>query len=332
MPDKKKTHQKPTLKNAGGQRKEKPKLHPRSKHTGRYEFKQLVDSNPELADYVKMNKFGDESIDFANPKAVKSLNKALLLSFYKIGYWDIPQDYLCPPIPGRADYVHHMADLLQSSNYGNLPVGEKIKVLDIGVGANCIYPIIGVSEYNWSFLGSDIDPVAIEWGNKIISSNPGLESKIELKLQKNPNDYFYGIIRRDDQIDFSICNPPFHASAAEAQSGTKRKLKNLSRETPVELVKNFGGQSIELWCEGGEKRFVSKMVRESQKFATSCFWFSSLVSKESNLKSIYEAIKRAGAKNVRTIPMSIGNKTSRILAWTFLAPAERKKWIETRWQ
>ncbi len=316
-------------------KKEHPKvklrLHPRNKHRERYDFKILTGTCPELAPFVKLNMYNDESIDFSNPEAVKMLNKALLKHYYDIENWDIPQGYLCPPIPGRADYIHHIADLLRNNNYGKIPRGNKIKCLDIGVGANCVYPIIGNKEYAWSFIGSDIDPVSIENGNKIIELNSFLKGKFELRLQNNPKDFFYGIIQKDELIDFSICNPPFHASLADAQSGTLRKLSNLNHKKTTEPILNFGGKNNELWCEGGEERFVREMIRESKKFASSCFWFSTLISKQSNLKSAYKALEKVEAVEVKTIPMGQGNKTSRIVAWTFLDKEQQNKWRNTRW-
>lgn len=312
--------------------KARTQLHPRSLHRDRYDFKQLTSSCPELAAVVKPNVYGDESVDFADPAAVRTLNKALLKFHYQIDHWDIPEGYLCPPIPGRADYLHYIADLLAGSNYGHMPPGEKIRVLDIGVGASCIYPLIGCTTYGWSFIGSETDGVALDSARRIILSNPKLKEKVELKIQENPKDYFYGILRKDDKIDFTVCNPPFHASAAEAQATNLRKIKNLKREKPARPNLNFGGQSNELWCEGGEKRFVGKMIRESRKFSTSCFWFTSLVSKETSLKAIYATLKKVAAEDVKTIPMGQGNKKSRIVAWTFLTGPEQKKWKEARWQ
>ncbi len=211
--------------------KEKSGLHPRNKHRERYDFKILIDTYPELAQFVKVNNYQDESIDFFNPEAVKALNKALLMHYYDIRNWSIPQNYLCPPIPGRANYIHHIADLL----YRQLPTisgrntkeGIRIKCLDIGVGANCVYPIIGIKEYGWTFIGSDIDPLAIESAKKIADSNPSLAGKIDLRIQTNPKDIVRGIINKDEFIDLTICNPPFHASSAAAKSATVRKLKNL---------------------------------------------------------------------------------------------------------
>ena len=170
--------------------KEKTELHSRNRHRERYDFKQLIESCPELAPFVLLNSYNDESIDFFDPEAVKMLNKALLKHYYCISHWDIPKNYLCPPIPGRADYIHHIADVLGSSNKGKIPTGSQIKCLDIGVGANCIYPIIGNKEYGWSFVGSEIDTVAIESANRIIEGNPLLKGKIEIRLQRNPQDIF----------------------------------------------------------------------------------------------------------------------------------------------
>jgi len=321
MPDKKKIPS-----------KIKSRLHPRNKHRERYDFKQLVDCIPELSGFVQPNKYGDDSIDFANPLAVKHLNKSLLKHHYGIDYWNIPDDYLCPPIPGRADYIHHIADLLCGSNYGNIPKGKNIRCLDIGVGASCIYPIIGHTEYDWSFVGTDIDPVSIESAKQIIEKNSSLKNAIELRLQPSKKDIFYGIMTREDRFDISICNPPFHISQEAAQKGTLRKLNNLNDKKITKPILNFGGKSNELWCEGGERKFVSNMIRQSKKFETSCFWFSTLVSKQSNLKSIYEALKNTNAVDVVTIAMGQGNKTSRIVAWTFLTTEQQKEWKQTRWK
>ncbi|MHC2990556.1 23S rRNA methyltransferase, partial [Pontibacter sp. HJ8] len=244
----------------------------------------------------------------------------------------IPQDYLTPPIPGRADYIHYVADLIGTSNQGKIPTGDMIKCLDVGVGASCIYPIIGNREYGWSFIGADIDPVSIESSGNILEANPSLKGHVELRLQPNPKNIFQGIIQKSDFIDLTICNPPFHASLAEALAGTIRKLKNLQQKKAAKPTLNFGGQKAELWCQGGEKSFVEKMISESRQMATSCFWFTTLISKSENLKPILYALKAAGASDVKTIPMGQGNKISRIVAWSFLNKEQQQKWVEAKWK
>jgi 23S rRNA (adenine1618-N6)-methyltransferase len=311
--------------------KEKLSLHPRNKHRERYNFKELISSCSALLPYVRLNKHNDESIDFSDAEAVMLLNKALLKHYYGINHWSIPSGYLCPPIPGRADYIHHMADLLASCNNGIIPTGNKIRCLDIGVGANCIYPILGVTEYGWSFIGSDVEVLAIKSAAKIIETNASLKGNVELRLQPNAKDIFRGVIRSDEFFDLTICNPPFHTSLEEAQSATLRKLSNLNHKRITKPTLNFGGKNKELWCEGGEEKFINKMIAQSKSLSSSCFWFSTLIAKSSHLKSVYADLKKAEAVEVKTIPMSQGNKTSRVVAWTYLTQEQQKKWISTRW-
>ncbi len=293
------------------------KLHPRNRHQGRYDFGKLTAAYPPLKPFVRPNKRGDDSIDFANPEAVMALNKSLLSSFYGIDKWDIPEGYLCPPIPGRADYIHHIADLLATSNKAEIPTGKTVRCLDIGTGANVIYPIIGVREYGWSFVGTDIDPVAIKAAEKNIAAYPKLGSNIELRHQNTSKQIFKGIIQKEERFDVTICNPPFHASAEAAQKASKRKVQNLTRKTIEKPTLNFGGQSHELYCDGGEIGFVINMIQESKEFANASRWFSTLVSKESNVNTIQNFLKKIGVKETKIIPMGQGNKRSRIIAWRF---------------
>lgn len=305
-------------------------MHPNNKHTERYDFKSLVESCPQLSTFVFVNQYGSETVDFANPEAVKMLNKALLIHFYKIENWDIPDGYLCPPIPGRANYLHYLADLLARSNRGKIPKGQAVKGLDIGVGANVIYPIIGQAEYGWSFVGSDIDTVAITAAQQNIDTNVHLKNNLELRLQNNAKYIFNGIFSPKERIDFTICNPPFHASAKEAQAGTQRKIKNLKGEKTAKPVLNFGGQNHELWCEGGEKQFIQSMIRESQAFANNCFWFTTLVAKSDNLRDIYKTLKKVNPTDIQTIEMKQGNKITRFVAWTFLDKKQQELWRSVR--
>jgi len=279
----------------------KPKLHPRNRNNTSYDIKQLVVVCPDLAKYLKTTPAGTESIDFSNPDAVKLLNKAILKFYYNID-WNLPANYLCPPIPGRADYIHYIADLI--------PTGKNIKVLDIGVGANCIYPLIGTREYGWHFVGTDINEEAISIAKNLIKQNL-LSDSIQIFHQKSPDRIFEGL-PKELHFDVSMCNPPFHASLAEAVQGTKRKLKNLKVKSNQ---LNFGGVENELWCPGGEVAFITQMIKESPM--VNCKWFTTLVSKEASLPSIYRALNKLKDVEVRTIDMGQGQKKSRIVAWKF---------------
>ena len=309
---------------------EKITLHPRNPHRFRYDFEQLIIDSPALKSFVVVNENYPETsgktIDFSNPDAVKALNKALLISNYKIQNWDIPANYLCPPIPGRADYIHYLADLLATSNNGIIPEGDTVVGLDIGIGANCIYPIVGNYTYGWSFVGTDIDEKAIQNCKRIIEQNPKLIDVISLQLQVESRFIFKNIILTEDKFTFTICNPPFHNSLEEANKSALRKVNTLTKTKHIKPVLNFGGQNAELWCKGGEIGFITQMIYESAKYPMQCFWFTTLVSKKDNLKSIYKTLGKVGAVEIKTFDMSQGQKISRIVAWTFLSERQQKEW------
>ncbi|MDA3885537.1 MAG: 23S rRNA (adenine(1618)-N(6))-methyltransferase RlmF [Candidatus Delongbacteria bacterium] len=308
--------------------KEKLNLHKRNKNREKYDLKAMCDSNPELIKYIQPNKLGIDSINFADPSAVKILNKAILHYYYGIKYWEFPKENLCPAIPGRAEYIHHVADLLSENNNGEIPLGESITCLDIGIGACCVYPIIGVTEYKWNFIGSDISSKSIESSQNIVNSNPTLKGKVKCTLQNHTKNIFRGIIKKEDKIDITICNPPFHSSIEEAIKGTARKVKNLTGIKTNSPKLNFSGNNNELVYEGGELKFISNMILESKEFAKDCLWFSTLVSKESNLKKIYKILKQNNPTEIRTINFETGNKSSRIVTWTYLTSQEKKMWQE----
>lgn len=303
-------------------------LHPRNLHNNRYDFKSLINSEPSLEEFVKPNKYGDISIDFSNPIAVKVLNKALLSHFYNIKDWDIPDGYLCPPIPGRADYLHYIADLLAKLNDGKIPKGKAVKGLDVGVGANCIYPIIGSSVYDWSFIGSDIEKKSLDSVKNILELNENIKDNISTRLQLNSSDIFEGIINSDDRFDFTLCNPPFHKSQKDAIAGNTRKVKNLTKQKNTKASLNFGGKNNELWCKGGEIAFIKTMIAQSVKFSKNCLYFTTLVSKKENLPEIYRTLKSLKPNEIKTIEMTQGQKITRIVVWSFLDEKERKSWFK----
>ncbi|MWN05730.1 23S rRNA (adenine(1618)-N(6))-methyltransferase RlmF [Gilliamella sp. Pas-s95] len=305
----------------------KPQLHCRNKHRNGYDFAKLINRLPELSQYVKPNPYGNVSIDFADPLAVKMLNKALLFNDYQIHYWDIPDSYLCPPIPGRADYIHYLADLLAQDNQNSIPTGKQIRVLDIGVGANVIYPIIGCAEYGWSFVGSDINPAAIKVTSLIIQANALLKNTVQCRLQKDSQAIFKHIIKPNEFYALTLCNPPFHASAQDALASAQTKLKKLGKLTHSnpKTVLNFGGQHAELLCKGGEAAFIANMIRESTEYKTQCLWFTSLVSKKETLSLINKKLKQANVVQSHIIPMAQGQKISRFVAWTFFDQHERQQ-------
>ncbi|CAM1357366.1 23S rRNA (adenine(1618)-N(6))-methyltransferase RlmF [Tenacibaculum ascidiaceicola] len=282
---------------------DKKGLHRKNKHKNGYNFKLLKEKYPKIEEFV-IEKFEKETIDFSDPIAVKEFNKALLAAHYNIKHWNFSDDNLCPPIPGRVDYIHHLADLVADE--------ENVTVLDIGTGASCIYPLLGIAEYDWNFVATDIDLDSLDYAQDIIDDN-GFTEKVELRQQFKEEHILEGIIETDDAFTVTMCNPPFYKSAEEARGANRRKSRNLGNNA----VRNFAGNSNELWYIGGEKAFLHTYLYESFKFPKVSTWFTSLVSKKENVESLQNSGKKLGVKEFKVIPMHQGNKVTRIVCWRF---------------
>ncbi|MEE9330982.1 MAG: 23S rRNA (adenine(1618)-N(6))-methyltransferase RlmF [Methylophilaceae bacterium] len=308
-------------------------LHPNNLHNHGYDFAALIQSYPALQPYVKANKYGNESIDFSNAKAVKALNSALLKHHYDVDAWDIPDGFLCPPIPGRVDYIHYVAELLKAPKVKDSKVtgsganSKPIKLLDIGTGASGIYALLACQAYGWDVTATDVNPLALDNVASIAQNNLALKGELTLRLQQDKSHIFEGVIETDDYFDVSVCNPPFHGSLAGALSSNQKKRDNLARNRNQKVTHktrqdtkglNFGGLGAELWCDGGERTFLRTMITESQHFAQQCRWFTTLVSRTEYLDIAQTLLSELNVTDVREIEMHQGNKITRILAWTFI--------------
>ena len=241
-----------------------------------------------------------------------------MFAHYNVKFWEFPDTNLCPPIPGRVDYLHHLADMLKQSG-----IDKNTAILDIGTGASCIYPILGNAEYHWSFVGTDIDEKSLQHAQEIISKNE-LNNAIELRQQMNSSNILKGVLKESDTFSAAICNPPFYKSEAEALEATTRKLKGLNK-SDTDVVRNFSGTHNELWYKGGEKAFLHNYLYESSLYKNQCYWFTTLVSKKDLVKGMQVSLKKLGATEVKVINMGQGNKISRMVAWTFLEKKTQKE-------
>lgn len=288
-------------------------MHNRNKHLHGYDLQKLKSAYKGLSTHIIKNNDKD-TIDFSNPKSVLELNKALLIADYKLKYWQPTPNSLCPAVPGRADYVHHVADLLAESNNGVIPRGKNVKILDIGTGSSIIYPVIGAQEYEWDFVGTEIDRSSIHQAEVNVNKNIWLKKKIKLRYQDERERILDGIIFPEDKFDAIMCNPPFFKSREENWAKSTKKFQNLKGgETPT--VQNFAGHPNELWCPGGEKSFITQLIYDSQKYKNQIRWTTSLVSSKDNLKPLIAVLEYHKAAQIKIINMEQGQKKMRILAW-----------------
>ncbi|WGF91227.1 23S rRNA (adenine(1618)-N(6))-methyltransferase RlmF [Aequorivita marisscotiae] len=280
-------------------------MHPKNPFAKDYNFSTLIANHPPLNHFVFKNNYGNTTIKFANNEAVIALNTALLKTHYELNYWKIPEDNLCPPIPGRLDYLLHVADLLNKTD---------IHLLDIGTGPNLIYPILARCHFNWRCTASEVNTDSLRNAQKIISKNKIL-TNIELRHQQFKTQILENIIHPTDYFDVVVCNPPFFKNRTEAEQSNQRKFKNL--DLKGQNSKNFGGLSNELWYKGGEVAFIRKMTEESIQFKEQVHWFTVIVSQKENLKNCKRAINKTKPTNIKIVEMEQGNKQSRFIAWTF---------------
>lgn len=264
-------------------------LHPNNPHQGRYDFARLCRHYPALQAFVITTAAGDSSIDFSQAAAVQALNAAILASDYQVAFWQLPPGYLCPPIPGRADYLHYAADLVAELSGVAKAQGKQFRLLDLGCGANCIYPILACRSFGWRAVGSDIDNTALKVAGAIVKANANLKGLIELRLQPKATELLFGIIQPGEYYDISVCNPPFYASAAEAAAANQQKWQKLGK---ADHGRNFAGTANELWCEGGELAFIKKLIADSSLFASQVGWFTSLVSQQKHLPALVAQLRR----------------------------------------
>lgn len=296
-------------------------LHPDNAHRDGYDFTALLASFPPLKAFVRPNAYGNPSIDFALPEAVKALNCALLKHHYGIQSWDIPKGFLCPPIPGRVDYLHHLEDLLAQT-----PAAAGLPVLDIGTGANGIYALLAASRFGREVVATDIAKASLANVARVLAANPLLNARVSLRHQTNPKRIFTEVVTDEERFAACVCNPPFHASADDAAGGSRKKLAGLAKSRGKQTGSaekagaprlNFGGQDAELWCDGGERRFLLRMIEESARRPQLCLWFTSLVSKGENVRPCKRQLEKLGAAEVKVLEMHQGMKITRVLAWRF---------------
>jgi 23S rRNA (adenine1618-N6)-methyltransferase len=348
----------------------KHRTHTRNEFQGSYDMENLCKAYEPLLEFIVENPYSTttkQTIQFDNPHAVRALNAALLATDYQITSWQqhLPMYCLTPPVPGRADYIHHVADILGESKASAdadadadsspvFPTGPLVRGLDIGTGASLIYPLIGTSTYGWSFVATDVSTESLQAAAQIAKAN-SLDEVIDIRQQKKRTRILAGILEPKEKIDFIMCNPPFYESREAFEQESERKVRNLAvakskrgvttttsaspensttNTTTTGSSNNFGGTASELWYPGGELAFISTMIDESRQIPKQCLWFSSLVSRRDHVPRLQAMLQKAkGAvvvRDTRVVTMGQGRKSSAILFWSFYNREEQKNWCQRR--
>lgn len=283
-------------------------MHHRNLHRYGYDFPKLAEAFPELSKYIITTPEGSKSIDFSDFDAVRVFNQALMAHHYGVRHWRLPENALIPAVPGRAEYLHQLSDLIGK--------GEK-KGLDVGCGASAVYCLLGSAIYNYTMVGVDVDDESIAFAKK----NTSTYENIEIRHQIDRGQILKGVMREGEFFDFTMCNPPFFESEEEAIKANRKKNRNLGVKSSD---RNFGGLAHELWCNGGEALFIKRMIKESVAVKAQVGWFTCLLSRKQHLDKPIKQIKKLKAEH-KSVSIEVGNKEMQILAWRFEKNNEAKE-------
>ncbi|XP_030531887.1 RNA N6-adenosine-methyltransferase mettl16 isoform X1 [Rhodamnia argentea] len=337
----------------------RPTIHPRNKYSENPpDFALLASLYPSFNPFVFYGRDGRPRIDWTDFNATRELTRVLLLHDHGLDWW-IPDGQLCPTVPNRSNYIHWIEDLLSSEIIPKINSNvDNIRGFDIGTGANCIYPLLGASLLGWSFVGSDVTDAAFEWAERNVKTNPQVSDLIEIRKVDTCIDavlgedsskedllfcgsksicgnsigrelapissstcddaveeksysgppILFGVIRDGETFDFCMCNPPFFESMEEASLNPKTSC---------------GGTPQEMVCPGGEKAFITRIIEDSVRLKHSFRWFTSMVGRKSNLKSLIAKLREVGVTIVKTTEFVQGQTCRWGIAWSFIPPARK---------
>ncbi|KAK3421064.1 hypothetical protein EUGRSUZ_G01768 [Eucalyptus grandis] len=349
------------MKNKKRRREQQPRpaIHPRNKYSENPpDFALLASLYPSFNPFVSYGRDARPRIDWTDFNATRELTRVLLLHDHGLHWW-IPDGQLCPTVPNRSNYIHWIEDLLSSEIIPKINNNaDNIRGFDIGTGANCIYPLLGASLLGWSFVGTDMMDVALEWAERNVKTNPQISELIEIRKvntymdavlgedsskedlqcygsKTNPsnsigsesapvpssrrddaveeNSYsgppiLFGVVRDGETFDFCMCNPPFFESMEEAGLNPKTSC---------------GGTPQEMVCPGGEKAFITRIIEDSVRLKQSFRWYTSMVGRKSNLKSLIAKLREVGVTIVKTTEFVQGQTCRWGIAWSFVPPARQ---------
>ncbi|CAL5377021.1 unnamed protein product [Camellia sinensis] len=335
---------------------ERPTIHPRNKYSDNPpDFGLLASLYPTFEPFVFYSRDGRPRIDWTDFNATRELTRVLLLHDHALNWW-IPDGQLCPTVPNRSNYIHWIEDLLSSDILTNTNAdgnGDIVRGFDIGTGANCIYPLLGASLLGWSFVGSDVTDVALEWAERNVKNNPQISDLIEIRKVENGEERSNGRL-----VDGESGTHLYDIEAIKAEPAPLGSLKlhsdvNKSYHGPPVLLgvvrdgekfdfcmcnppffetmeeaglnpkTSCGGTPKEMVCPGGEEAFISRIIQDSLQLKQSFRWYTSLVGRKSNLKILISKLREVGVTIVKTTEFVQGQTCRWGLAWSFMPPSRK---------
>ncbi|XP_066244910.1 U6 small nuclear RNA (adenine-(43)-N(6))-methyltransferase [Euwallacea similis] len=279
-------------------------MHPRNIYKSPPNFKELALEFPEFKPYVKLDFSGKVNFNFKDADALRVLCCTLLKKNFGLTV-NLPKNKLVPTIPLRLNYILWIEDLLDF-----LQKSDKVKGIDIGTGASCVYPLLAAKKNGWSMVATETDPTSFEYAQNNVNNN-NLQNLVT--VVKVPGDSLLNDAINGQDFDFCMCNPPFFASTQELHPFFK--ARSASRPHPKNA---FVATTTEVVVKGGEVEFIQKMINESKSLKTKVKLYTSMVGQKSHLPALKKSLRQAGVGSFKETEFCQGNTTRWGLAWTFL--------------
>ena len=269
------------------------------------DFLTLIKEFPELKKYILKQNEDNEAefqFDWSNNELSLLMDKSILNYYFDIKYYDIPKGFLIPPIPSRINYINLINSII-TKLIKDIDI-KNIIGIDIGTGANIIYPILGYSIYKWKFICTEINKEAYNNAKLILQKN-NLENNINIIKQNNKDNIFISILNRENKYIFSMCNPPYYNYENEI------KLEDKKRDNEY----NFD----EIYYKNGEYGFFQRYFEESICYKNNVFLYTILIGKKINAENIYDKLSSYNdiIKIYNMQKILTGNNVRYIIYWSF---------------
>ncbi|XP_053668329.1 U6 small nuclear RNA (adenine-(43)-N(6))-methyltransferase [Anopheles marshallii] len=286
-------------------------MHPRNLYRQKPNFHLLVKQFPELNEVASVDLAGKVKLDYRKKHAVHLLSKCLLLRDFGLKL-ELPSNKLVPTLPLRLNYIHWLEDIGAIAQW---PEKEKVRGIDIGCGASCIYPLLAVvlSQQRWHMVAIEKAEDSLESAKANVMRNE-LQSCINVQPQSlEGNTILLDVLKNfpGERFDFCMCNPPFFDSnfnelKPHDRTGKRREPSNAST-----------GSLEELCTEGGEVKFINQIIDESLQLKDRVSVYTTMIGHKSTYDKILHSLKRASIHNVTVSRFCQGNTTRWAVAWSF---------------
>ncbi|SDA05384.1 BZ3501_MvSof-1269-A2-R1_Chr12-1g03368 [Microbotryum saponariae] len=253
------------------------------------DYSQLAQDVPYFAPFLRTTPYGGSTIDYKDENALRALSSALLERDFGLRI-ELPRDRLCPIVPGRVEYVTFILRLVHLNPHRS----SHVRGLDIGTGASAIYALLVAKMQADAFVyGSELDEHSQSCAIRNVNAN-NLTARVQVVCSTREEDLLFPKETwADNELDFTMCNPPFYESEVE--------IRALATEKDGKPSAVCTGASNEMVTQGGEIEFVGRMIEESVRLGSHIRLLHKLDSQISNY--IVHAL-------------SSGRTTRHILVWS----------------